>query len=468
MDEQAVVRKVLWRLIPFCVICYLLNYIDRVNISIAKLKVVEDLAAGAGGVGIRGFTEDAFAIGAGIFFLGYFLFELPSNLILERVGARRWIARIMISWGFITMSFVFVRGVWSFYALRFLLGIAEAGFFPGMILYLSYWVPERYRARAAALFLTSTAISGVIGNPLGGWILYITDASPLGLHNWQWLFLSEGLPSVLLGLVTLFYLTDKPAEARWLTAPERDTLTAVMAREHAAHPAHGKAALFDAFKSPHTWLLSALYGMVVFGFYMVNFYTPSIIKDALKAAHVIQPNTPAVQADLWTSLLSAIPFGAAAVGMVLIGRHSDKHRERKLHIAFACALIAVGLAVAGTASSIAGTLGTVLAIAGLSVGAMGAFGLFGPFWALPSQLLTGTAAAAAFAIINSIGNLLGGFLGPMLVPVLGRQHTLFLAAALALVAMILMLLAPIPRQEGHAFNGPIANDETDSPTTAQR
>jgi ACS family tartrate transporter-like MFS transporter len=445
MDEQAVVRKVLWRLIPFCVVCYLLNYIDRVNISIAKLKMVEDLNAGSGGTAIRGFTEDVFAIGAGIFFLGYFLFELPSNLILERVGARRWIARIMISWGFITMSFVFVRGVWSFYALRFLLGIAEAGFFPGMILYLSYWVPERYRARAAALFLTSTAISGVIGNPLGGWILYLTDSSPLGLHNWQWLFLSEGFPSVILGLVTLFYLTDKPAEARWLSAQERNTLTAVMAREHAAHHAHDKAALLDAFTSPHTWLLSAIYGMVVFGFYMVNFFTPSIIKDALKAAHVIEPITPAVQADLWTSLLSAIPFGAAAVGMVLIGRHSDKHRERKLHIAFACALIMIGLALAGFASSNPGTLGTVLAITGLSVGAMGAFGLFGPFWALPSQLLTGTAAAAAFAIINSLGNLLGGFLGPMLVPYLGRPNTLFLAAAFALLALILMLLAPIPK-----------------------
>jgi MFS transporter, ACS family, tartrate transporter len=449
MSSPPVVDKVLRRLIPFCILCYLLNYIDRVNISIAKLKMVESVPA----TGIPGFTDTVFARGAAIFFLGYFLFELPSNLIQERVGPRRWIARIMISWGLITMGFVFTPrlwsywGEWSFYGLRFLLGLAEAGFFPGVILYLSYWVPRQRQAGAAALFLTSTAIAGVIGNPLGGYILYFTDHSPLGLHNWQWLFLLEGLPSVLLGLLTLFYLTDRPKDARWLSPEERATLTALMAQEHAQHPAHDKASLRHALQSPHTWMLSFIYGLVVFGFYLVNLFTPTILKEALKSCGLIHAGTLAAKADLWTSLFSAIPFGAAAVGMVIIGRHSDRRRERKYHFAFACGLIAVGLAVAAAGQGLPGTTGTILVIAGLSIAAVGAFGCFGPFWALPSQLMTGTAAAAAFAIINSIGNLLGGFLAPNLQPYLGMQRTLFLAAGTAAVALVLAVIAPLPRME---------------------
>ena len=442
MNESAVVKKVLWHLIPFCVLCYLLNYIDRVNISVAKLKMVYDAHAGAG---LLWFDAHVYDIGAGIFFLGYFLFELPSNLILERVGARRWIARIMLSWGLISMSFIWVQSPWSFYGLRFLLGIAEAGFFPGMILYLSYWIPQRYRARAAALFLTSTALAGVIGNPLGGTILYLTDAAPLHLQNWQWLFLSEGFPSIVLGLITLFFLTDRPANARWLSPAERDTLATILAREQAAHPGHDKAGLRDALKSRHTWILSLLYGLTIFGFYMVNFYTPTIVKDALTSNGIIAQTTPRHIADLWASLFSAIPFGAATVGMVLIGRHADKMNERKFHLAFACGLIAIGMTTAGLARLIPGNLGTLLVIVGLSVGAMGVFGQFGPFWALPSQLMTGTAAAAAFAIINSIGNLLGGYLGPMLQSYLGMQYVLLLAGALGACAMLLALLAPIPK-----------------------
>ncbi len=444
-DEQAVVRKVLWRLIPFGILCYLLNYIDRVNISVAKLKMVYDAKAHTG---LPWFTEDVYSTGAGIFFLGYFLFELPSNLIMEKVGARRWVARIMISWGIITMCFVFANSMWAFYGFRFALGLAEAGFFPGMILYLSYWVPHRHRARAAAMFLTSTALAGVIGNPLGGLITYAARNQPYGVADWQWLFLLEGLPSVVLGVVTLFYLTDRPKDAPWLTAAERESLMRVLAREHDEHPAHGKAALRDALKSPHMWMLSLLYGLMIFSFYMINFYTPTIFKAALIANGLISGNTPQPIADLWASLFSAIPFGAAAVGMVLFGRHSDKHNERKYHLAFACALTTIGMTVAALGPSAGGTTGTVLVIAGLSVGAIGAFGMFGPFWSLPPQFLTGTAAAAAFAIINSIGNLLGGYLGPMLKSYMGMQQVLLVAAGLGACALVLAIVAPIPRHMG--------------------
>lgn len=447
-DEQAVVRKVLWRLIPFGILCYLLNYIDRVNISVAKLKMVHNPETGAG---LPWCTESVISTGLAIFFVGYFLFELPSNLIMEKVGARRWIARIMISWGIISVCFMWLKvpqqshGPWAFYGLRFLLGIAEAGFFPGMLLYLSYWIPRQYRARATAMFLTSTALAGVIGNPLGGYIMYLTDTSPLGLAHWQWLFLVEGIPSILLGLVTLFFLTDRPKDARWLTPSERDLLTAMLAREKESHAHHSKAALADALKSPHTWMLSLLYGMTIFGFYMVNNYTPTIMKETLKAAGVITSATPGHLADLWACLLAAVPFGAAVIGMVAIGRHSDRRNERKYHLAFACSLILIGMSIAGTGHWAAGNLRTVLVIGGLSVGAIGAFGQFGPFWSLPGELMTGTAVAAAFAIINSNGNLLGGYLGPMLKSYLGIEWTLLIAAGLGGTAMVLALIAPVVR-----------------------
>ena len=432
--DYPLIRKVLWRLIPFCILCFLLNYIDRVNISIAKLKMTE---------AIPGFTSSVYATGAGVFFLGYFLFELPSNLIQQRVGPRRWIARIMISWGIISICFMFVHGPWSFYLLRFLLGFAEAGFFPGVILYLSHWVPQRYRARASALFLTSTAISGVIGNPLGGTILYFAEKHPLWLQSWQWLFLIEGLPSVVLGVVTFFFLTDRPSDAEWLTLQERARLAELLAKERADHPASHLSDLRHAFRSRHTWVLSALYGLIVFGFYTVNFYTPTIIKEALTTAGAISAQTPPYEVFFDVGLLSAIPFGAAAIAMVLIARSSDRHNAHKRHLAFACALIAIGLALAGiTPWLITGLPATILIIFGMSVGAMGAFGMFGPFWALPPHLMTGTALAGAFAIINSLGNLFGGFLGPKCLDYLDLQRGLLVAAALAFVAMFVALFIP--------------------------
>jgi MFS family permease len=402
---HAVIRKVLWRLIPFCILCFLLNYIDRVNISIAKLKMVE---------AIPGFTNGVYATGAAIFFLGYFIFELPSNLIQQRVGPRRWIARIMITWGIISMCFMF----------------------------LSHWVPQHYRARASALFLTSTAISGVIGNPLGGGILYLAEKHPFWLESWQWLFLAEGLPSVVMGLVTLVYLTDRPCDAKWLTTEERATLTELLALERERHP--GLSELRDAFESYQTWMLSGLYGLIIFSFYTVNFYTPTIVREALLAAGTIDAHTPQHRVFLDVGLLSAIPFGAATVAMVLIARSSDRHNERKLHLAFACLLIAVGLAVAGaTPLFLSGPAATLCVIGGMSVGAMGAFGMFGPFWALPPQLMTGTAVAGAFAIINSVGNLFGGFLGPKCFDYLNTRWGLLAAAGLAVMAMVMAAAMPL-------------------------
>jgi ACS family tartrate transporter-like MFS transporter len=343
---------------------------------------------------------------------------------------------------------MFVQGPRSFYGLRFLLGFAEAGFFPGILLYLSHWIPHAYRARAAAAFLTSTAISGVVGNPVGGLIQYVTDGAPWGLQSWQWLFLLEGIPSVLVGIVTFFYLTDHPRDARWLAAEERLRLAALMAREREAHPAHDAADFKHALTSPHTWVLSALYGMTIFGFYMVNFFTTTIIERSLRASGTLAAATPKHVVDLYVCLFAAIPFGAAAAGMVLIGRHSDKTNERKKHLAFACGLIAAGMTLSAFAPRLAGGGSeTLLTIVGLSIAAIGAFGMFGPFWALPPQLLTGTAAAAAFAIINSLGNLFGGFLGPMLRTPLGQQNVLLLAAGLGLLAALLAWWAPIPEPE---------------------
>jgi ACS family tartrate transporter-like MFS transporter len=433
--SQATINKVLRRLIPFAVLCYLLNYMDRVNVSIAKLAMARD---------IPGFTDNVYAHGTAIFFVGYCLFELPSNLIQQRVGARRWIARIMISWGLISLCFIGTAGPRSFYGLRLLLGVAEAGFFPGMILYLSQWVPHIYRARASAWFLTSIALSGTLGNPVGGCILYLSEKHPFLLRSWQWLFLLEGVPTVLLGLMALFFLTDRPSDARWLSEDERRALTDELARERRAHPAQHAADFKHALASPYTWLLSGLYCLVIFGFYTLNYYTPTILKQTLLAAGILTEQTPVHRGYLYIGLCSAIPFGVAAVGMVLLARHSDRCNERKLHVAFACACEAAGLALAATATALPSTAGTVLMIAGLSLAAIGAFGLFGPFWALPPQFMTGTAAVAAFAIINSIGNLAGGYLGTEMHAYMSIRRHLLLAAGLSVLATVLALALRIP------------------------
>jgi ACS family tartrate transporter-like MFS transporter len=449
-ETERLIHKVLRRIIPFCVLCYLLNYVDRANIAIAKSSMMAT---------VQGFTDNVYAIGVAVFFLPYCLFELPSNLIQHRVGARRWIARIMITWGIVSTCFMFTQGPWSYYILRLLLGLAEAGCFPGVLLYLSYWVPHRHRARAAALFFLSQAIAQVLVNTLGGSLLALADYFHLPGHAWQWLFFIEGVPSIIVGVIVLYYLTDKPEDAHWLSSEERSRLVDIMAREKRQVAGHSASDFRQALASPLTWVLSLIYGLMVWGYFPVNFFTPDILKNALVQGNVISVATPGSAAaaptpeyvvSLYLGLLSAIPFGAAALTMLAIARHSDRRNERKLHTAAACGLMALGLALAAVAPRLAGgTIGTILTVAGLSLTAIGWFAAFAVFWAIPPQLLTGTAIAASLAIINALGNLVGNFLNPNLRVwfALNRPAFLLVAAGCALMAAVLLPLLRLPKRD---------------------
>jgi ACS family tartrate transporter-like MFS transporter len=403
------------------VIGYLLNYIDRVNVSFAKLRMFADLGFD------QNTAEAVYGLGAGIFFISYFLFEVPSNLIMERVGARLWMARIMISWGLISAAMMFVNNAFWFYALRFLLGAAEAGFAPGILLYLTYWLPVREQGKATAMFLTSTAIAGAIGAPLSTAIMKLEGSSLFGhsLHGWQWLFLLEGIPSVVFGVVLLLWLTDRPDHARWLSADERQWLVRHLEQERAKRRRPGHHSLLDGLTSGRVWYLNLIYCAMMFGFQAFNYWLATIVKEVTKLTD-----------DFHVGLISSIPFVAAAIGMVLIGRHSDGTGERRWHVAI-CALVAAGgcLVCAATDSP-------YVAVAALTVGAVGLWGTLGPFWALPPGFLTGSAAAAGIAMINSIGNLGGGFLGPHTIGILKSRYQsykpgLLVAAGALVVAAIL-------------------------------
>jgi MFS transporter, ACS family, tartrate transporter len=392
------------RLLPFVFLLYIVAYLDRINVGFAALQMNRDLGLG----------DAAFGLGAGLFFIGYFLFEIPSNLILERVGARAWIARIMISWGAVAMAMAAVRGAPSFYLLRFLLGVAEAGFFPGVILYLTYWFPVREQAHAIALFMTATALAGVIGGPLSGAIL--ATKGTLGFAGWQWLFILEGLPSVILGIAVLFYVPDGPEEVRWLGEKEKRWLAESLARERAQEREH---TLIGGLMGARIWLLALLYFAIVTGLYGVTMWLPQIIK------------TLGALDNLEVGFISAVPFLAAAVAMVKVGQSSDRRGERRWHVAISAFAGAAGLILSARAHD------PLFALMALSLGAAGIWGTMGPFWSMPSEYLGGTAAAAGIALINSVGNL-GGFAGPYLVGMV-RQMTHSFAGGLA--AMALMLLA---------------------------
>jgi ACS family tartrate transporter-like MFS transporter len=383
--EAAVFAKVRRRLIPFMFLLYVVNYLDRVNIGFAALQMNRDL----------GFSPEVYGFGAGIFFWGYLLFEVPSNLLMDRVGARIWIARIMIGWGLVSTSMMFMHGATAFYTLRFLLGVAEAGFFPGMILYLTYWFPASERAKAIAQFMTATAIAGVVGGPLSGGLLSLNGV--FGLAGWQWLFLLEGVPSILLGIVVFFYLTDRPEQARWLTDDERNWLVARMQADRAARGggAGHHATLMAAIANIRVWLFALLYFNIIVCFYGVSFFLPQILKNLSGLR------------DFQIGLIAAIPYFIAAVTMVIVAASSDRTGERHLHLAAAVLVGAIGLWLT------AATKQPVLAIVALSIAAAGIWGGLGPFWAMPTAYLSGTAAAGGIALINSIGNL-GGSLGPTL------------------------------------------------------
>jgi ACS family tartrate transporter-like MFS transporter len=408
-DGAATLAKIRRRLLPFAFLLYIAAYLDRINVGFAALQMNHDLGLG----------DAAFGLGAGLFFLGYFIFEIPSNLILLRVGARPWIARIMISWGAVATLMAAVRGAPGFYLLRFLLGVAEAGFFPGIILYLTYWFPAREQARSIALFMTASALAGVIGGPLSGALLNAHGI--MGLAGWQWLFIFEGLPSVILGITVLLYLPNGPADASWLGEREKSWLAGQLAHEAQGVREH---TLGGALASRRTWLLAALYFTVVTGLYGVGMWLPQIVKGL------------GTLSDLQVGFISAIPFLAAAVAMVKVGQSSDRRGERRRHVAGSAFAGAVGLMMSAQMHS------PLFALAALSIGAAGIWGAMGPFWSMAAENLSGAGAAAGIALINSVGNL-GGFIGPYLVGVVKQMSHSFRGglAAMALMLMIAGFLA---------------------------
>jgi len=400
-DAAPVLAKTRRRLIPFLFLLYIVAYLDRINVGFAALQMNQAL----------GFSPTIYGFGAGIFFLSYVLFEIPSNVILSRVGARIWIARIMISWGLVSSAMMFVQGVTGFYTLRFLLGMAEAGFFPGIIYYLTRWFPIRERARTIAAFMTATLIAGVIGGPVSGALLSFHG---FGLAGWQWLFLLEGLPAVVLGLFVLKFLTERPEEAMWLSDAERATLVACLREDSRAQPAETTA---RALGNRRTWLLAVVYFTIPVTLYGIGFWLPQMLKTASGGS------------DLTVGLLSAVPYAAGAIAMVIAGRHSDRTGERRWHVVIAALVGAAGLAASTLSTGVAWSPAT------LSIAMAGLASMFGPFWALTTSTMGGVGAAASIALVNSVGNT-GGFVGPYLLGALNDATGSFALGLCAIAAML--------------------------------
>ena len=435
--EKATYDKIAWRLIPFLFLCYIVAFLDRVNVGFAKLQMAPDLK----------FSDAVYGFGAGIFFIGYFIFEVPSNVLLERVGARIWIARIMITWGIISSAFMFTNDIhwgvvatmfnctdaeFTFYFLRFLLGVAEAGFFPGIILYLTYWFPGPRRAKMVAMFMTAIAISNVIGSPVSGAIMQYMDGAN-GWRGWQWLFLLEGIPSVLVGVLVFVLLPNGPKHAKWLTPEERDVVSHRLAEDEAGkQDLVQRHSFMDAFRDGRVWALAVVYFCGVVCFYAVNFWMPTIIQELGIDKHDF----------LKVGLLSMIPWGLAAISMVLWAAHSDKTGERRWHTAGGLMVGLVGLLMLAVVGH-----DPIMSLIALSLVTCGILSWVATFWSLPTSFLSGTAAAAGIAWINSVGNL-GGHFGPDLI---GRIRTatggaseaaFYTLAAVALLGVVITLLLP--------------------------
>jgi ACS family tartrate transporter-like MFS transporter len=381
--ESGVISRLMWRLMPFLFLLYIVAYLDRINVSFAILQMREQLHLG----------DRVYGRAAGMFFAGYFLFQVPSNLVFEKVGVRRWISGLMVVWGLVSCSMILIRGPVSFYTLRFLLGAAEAGFFPGMILYMRQWFPASARARAVAWFMTANPLAGVVGSPISGALLGIHRG---GLSGWQWLFLMEGVPAILLGSAVYWVLADKPAKAKWLSKDQRGWLLSELGRERLANSHGDSASVWQALARPRIWLLGLIYFGVPACMYGVSLWLPSAIKSVSRLGY------------FKIGMLTAVPYLVTAVAMVLVGMHSDHSGERKWHTGLP------GLGGAAALVAAAYTRSPALMIIGMSVGMLGAQSMSGPFWAMATSGLSGVSASAGIAVINSVGNL-GGYFGPYII-----------------------------------------------------
>lgn len=402
-SESDVVRRLMWRLMPFLFLLYIVAYIDRINVSFAVLQMRDQL----------GLNERTIGRAGGMFFIGYFFFQLPSNLVLEKFGVRRWISALMILWGVISCLMILIRGPISFYVMRFLLGAAEAGFFPGMILYMKRWFPARARARAVAWFMTANPLAGVIGSPISGALLGLRGS---GLVGWQWMFIMEGLPAILLGAIVFWTLADTPDEAHWMSAADKTWLLHELASEKESEGI-GAQNFWKAAVNVRVWLLAIVYFGVPTTMYGVTLWLPSVIRTLSTLNY------------FWTGVVAVIPFFVTTIAMVVVGMRSDRAGERRWHTAVSAFGAAVGLLLAAYTKS------PVLAVAGFAIGMAGAESMVGPFWALATSMMAGLSAAAAIAVINSLANL-GGYFGPDIIGLFRSSNGGFRGGLLAIAATV--------------------------------
>ncbi|WP_321909922.1 MFS transporter [Paraburkholderia sp. J11-2] len=415
-ESDSLFRRVAWRFMPLLFVGYVIAYLDRVNVGFAKLQMVNALH----------FSEAAYGLGAGLFFIGYFFFEVPSNLLMHRLGARRWIARIMVTWGALSIATAFVRTPTMFYVMRFMLGIAEAGFFPGMVLYLTYWFPSHRRGKMVALLMAGNPVSGLFGGPLSGYIMHAMHGT-LGMGGWQWLFIIEALPAIALGIVIFLFLDDRIADAHWLD-PEDKRL--IQEEINADASTHTHSSVRMVFTSLRVWLLCLILFGIVMGSYAIGFWQPTIIRGT------------GIRDPLTIGLLTMIPYSAALVAMIAVGRNADRTRERRLHVAIPAVVAALGFVICAFNGDHA-----LLSMIGLTLAAGGVVTALPMFWALPTSFLGGMGAAAGIALINCTGNL-AGFISPAIIGWLKTvTHTLtsgLLVVAASLVLSAILILALIP------------------------
>ncbi|HET9309209.1 MAG TPA: MFS transporter [Candidatus Sulfotelmatobacter sp.] len=402
--QSAVVSRLIWRLMPFLFLLYIVAYLDRINVSFGVLQMRSQL----------GLSDLVYGRAAGIFFAGYFFFQLPSNLILEKVGVRRWISGLMILWGVISCLMIFIRGPLSFYSMRFLLGAAEAGFFPGMILYMKRWFPAQSRGRAVAWFMTANPIAGIVGSPISGALLNLHGA---GFAGWQWMFLMEGLPAIVLGAIVFLILPDTPREATWLKDDERAWLLEKLERERQEEALVPQGSFWAVLVSPRIWMLSLVYFGVSTTMYGVTLWLPTVIRALSGLSY------------FWTGAVAVLPFLVTVIVMVWVGMRSDRTGERRWHTAVPAFAAGASLVVAGYGTS------TIVVVTAIGLGLACAESMVGPFWAMATSRLEGLSAAAAIAVINSLANL-GGYFGPDIIGLFRTANGGFRGGLLAIAATV--------------------------------